>query len=318
MGCGASSEAPVSGAGAPVKGAFAPFSAESFATLTVKCNGKTFGQIIDQERTGPSAAICEGYGICAAKPFHLAIANQNEDLARYRTPANGARLALKEDNQLSLVFASLLPLNAPCALYTKPAAGISPIIIQGSCNLVDIFLSVDGNPQVDGHICCGDASIDRAAAIKNAIDKQVPGGMEEAAAAMLEKGPGTGKPWATLVNKDRNFESEHFVYLPLLAASGKSVDDMMIEECTTYAEGLMAKFASLLAAVGPGEHIFDLRIAPRCAITTGENVNINGQGQYHGGISIGPEQVLEKGDEGFTSFVKSQLESQLASGGNLL
>jgi hypothetical protein len=92
---------------------------------------------------------------------------------------------------------------------------------------------------------------------------------------------------------------------------------MMIDECKTYGESLMAKFALLLSAVGPGEHSFDIRIAPRCAITTGENVNINGAGQFHGSIGMGPEDVLAKGDPGFTAFVKSELETQTSAGGIL-
>jgi hypothetical protein len=299
MGCGASSEAtPLSqppgssssaGGGAAGHGAFPPFSPQSFATLGTSVMKKRLEDLILGDRTGPSEVICTGYGISAAKPFHIAIANSNEMLSKYKTPAHGARLDLKEEHQLTLVFASLLPLNAPCALYTKPAAGISPIVIQGACNLVDIFLSVDGTPMNDGHVCCGDGANDRAAAIKNAVEKQVPSDMEEAAASMLENGPAGDKPWATLVNSQRTFEGSHFVYLPLLSEKGKSVDDMMIDECKTYGESLMAKFALLLSAVGPGEHSFDIRIAPRCAITTGENVNINGAGQFHGSIGMGPE-----------------------------
>jgi hypothetical protein len=106
------------------------------------------------------------------------------------------------------------------------------------------------------------------------------------------------------------------VYLPLMAAKGDSVDDMIIDECQSYAEGLMAHFSALLASTGSGTHVFEIRFAPRSAITTGEDTNIQGQGGVSSsGIGISPYDCLDKGDEAFTAFVQSELESQVATGG---
>ena len=297
-------------------GAFAPFSAGSFATLDTKLQNKTYEKVLLEDNRGSSLTICEGYGISRSKPFHIAIANSNERLSGYETAADGARLTLGPENQLSLVFASFLPLNAPCALYTKQVSGVNNLVVQGVCNLVDVYITVDGEPQEDGHICSGDGSNDNAAAIADAVNKRVPSSMEAAIQKMLETGPSGPTPWATLVASDRNFKGEHFVYIPLMAAQGDSVDDMMIDECQNYAEGLMAHFATLLSSIGPGEHEFQIRISPRSAVTTGENTNIDGPGQTgSSGIGVYPESVLDSGDEGFTQFVQSELESQLGAGG---
>lgn len=314
MGCGASAPAAAASGGGVASGAFAPFSPQSFATLGHKFTDKKYEALLASSRNGASEVICTGYGVCASKPFHIAIASSNQRLSKYDTVADGARLQLSESNQLGLVFASVLPLNAPCALYTKSAAGICPILVQGACNVVDVYLSVDGAPQTDGHICCGDGGNDNAAAIKNAY-KVVPGDMDEVITKILEVGPPGAKPWVTLVNKDRMFEEEHFVFLPLMVRKGDSVDDMIIDECKTYAEGLMAKFATLLGSIGPGEHQFDIRIAPRSVVTTGDHVNLKGHGQYKGSLAKTPEDVISEGDQAFTAFVKSELESQLSTGG---
>ncbi len=300
-------------------GSFAPFSAASFATLSTKVKSggvkKPFETILEKDKDYSSKVICEGYGINQAKPFHIGIATSNEKVSGYTTTADGAKLALGEGNQLSLVFASLLPLNAPCALYSATALDEKPWIIQGACNIVDVYLTVDGEPRRDGHICSGDGGNDTAAAIADAVNKQMPDGMEDTAKQMLEAGPPGPKPWVTLVNGQRygqkNFQG-HFVFLPLMAAKGSSVDDMIIDECASYAEGLMARFSALLADIGGGEHEFEIRFAPRSAITTGED-NINIQGPSQGSTS--PDECIEKGDEGFTAFVQSKLESQITDGG---
>jgi hypothetical protein len=319
MGCAQStsvSQEGGGGGGSAADGAFAPFSAASFATLATKSRGKPWEHAMADDTRGGDHTMCESYGMSKAKPFHFAIASTNERLSKYQTAADGAQLVLGADNQLSLVFVTYLPLNAPCAVYKEKALGVKPLIVQGVCNLVDVYLSIDGEPQTNGHVCSGDADNDRAAAISNAVDKQVPSGLEAATQKMLEGGPPGAKPWATLVGSARNFDDGHFVYLPLMAAQGDSVDDMIIDECKSYAEGLMKHFAALLASIGPGEHEFDIRLAPRSAVTTGEDININGAGQSSSsGIGVGPYDCLEKGDPGFTHFVQSQLESQVANGG---
>ena len=106
--------------------------------------------------------------------------------------------------------------------------------------------------------------------------------------------------------------NHHFVYLPLMAPKGKSVDDMVIDECKDYAEGLMKRFAELLAAVGPGEHQFEFRIAPRSAVNTGEDFNIDGPSPADGSDAY---SCLSQSDEDFTHFVQSELESQASAGG---
>ena len=158
--------------GSNADGAFAPFSAASFSTLATKSCGKPWEAKMLDDMRGNNRAIATGYGVSKAKPFHFAIANTNEKLSQYKTAADGAQLVLASDSQFTLVFATFLPLNAPCAVYNQTALGVKPLIVQGVCNLVDVYLTIDGDSLRDGHVCSGEGDNDRAAAIANAVDNK--------------------------------------------------------------------------------------------------------------------------------------------------
>ena len=115
---------------------------------------------------------------------------------------------------------------------------------------VDIYVTVDGQAKTDGHICCGDASLDRAGAIDHAFKKC------DADKKMLTDGPASGgNPWATIVSEE--FKDISFIHLPLVFSG--NVDDCSLGESESYAGPLLSKFGALLKEIGAGRHEWQAR-----------------------------------------------------------
>jgi len=171
-------------------------------------------------------------------------------------------------------------------------------------------VTINGTPYTDGHICCGDGTFDREASIKHAEAKVAAAGEELPLRSLLNKGPPGSAPWATVVSKE--LKREFFVHLPLIIQG--NIDDGALPESTMYAGALVAKFSSLLASVGPGNHEVSLRIAPRGMISGGEICE--GIGGYKGGGTDGIALDMQDycdGDAKFKAFIDGPLDGQHTS-----
>jgi hypothetical protein len=141
-------------------------------------------------------------------------------------------------------------IQAPIAKTTLPKALGGNALIFPKVRAVDIYVTVDGQAKTDGHICCGDVSLDRAGAIDHAFKKC------DADKQMLTDGPASGgKPWATIVSEE--FKDISFIHLPLVFSG--SVDDCALPESESYAGPLLSKFGALLSEVGAGKHEWQAR-----------------------------------------------------------
>ena len=101
------------------------------------------------------------------------------------TPAPGASITLGDDDNFTLILGTYTPLEAPVA--QKKSLG-STAVICPLVKAVDLYVTVDGEAQTGGHICCGDATLDRAASLQRAEDKVASSGEEEALRTMLKAG----------------------------------------------------------------------------------------------------------------------------------
>ena len=197
--------------------------------------------------------------------------------------------------------------NAVAAPVAKHKALGSVAVICPVVYTVDLHITVDGEAMTDGHVCCGDATLDKAASIAHAVDKIVDSGHEDPIKKLLEDGPpGTNKPWATLVSK--SFRTEFFVHLPLIWQG--NLDDATVPDSETYGGALLARFSELVAKVGPGKHDWEVRIAPRGVIAGGECCE--GIGGFKGGGTSGMGLSMEDyyEDAGFKALIDGKLNGQ--------
>ena len=121
--------------------------------------------------------------------------------------------------------------------------------------IVDLFVSVDGVAQQNGHVCFGEtADLSRDKAIDGATQSTEPA----VGKALKDGPPGSERPFASLVG--RSFRGEHFVHLPLIATD---VDEACVKQSQSYGPQLLAHFSALLGAVGGGTHAWEVRCSPR-------------------------------------------------------
>jgi hypothetical protein len=307
MGCAASAEvgdAPISASGGRVE----LFSDASHAFLGVKVKGgnKSFGDVIVKDKTGNSKSLVESFGLGKAKPLDLRYWTESEFPKFSTTPKASGDITLGDDGCLSMMLGTHMPLAAPIA---KQKALGSMAVICPVVYTVDLYVTIDGEAQVDGHVCCGDATLDKAASIAHAVDKVVDGDHEEAIRKLLEEGPppGAGSPWATLVSE--KFKTEAFVHLPLIFQG--NVDDATLPESESYGGALLAKFSELCAKTGPGKHDWEIRVAPRGVIAGGDVCE--GVGGFKGGGTQGIGLSMAdyyNGDSGFKALLDDKLDGQ--------
>jgi hypothetical protein len=308
MGCGASIEAPPSGGGGGGggDGNAELFSDESHAMLSVKIRGgrETFDAYVADDKTGSSRNIAKAWGLSKSCPIEMRYWKDNEfpQISTVDTKPYGD-ISLGDSDSLTILLGTHMPIAAPVAKFKAlgSVAVICPVVYT-----VDLHITVDGESITDGHVCCGDATLDKAASIKHAIDKVVDAGHEDQVQSLLENGPPGPKPWATLVAK--SFKSQAFVHLPLIWQG--NLDDATVPESEEYGGALLARFSELLAKVGPGKHDWELRIAPRGVIAGGEYCE--GVGGFKGGgtsgTGLGMEDYYE--DPGFKEFIDGKLNGQ--------
>lgn len=196
-------------------------------------------------------------------------------------------------------------IRAVAAPVAKHKALGSVAVICPVVYTVDMHIKVDGEAMTDGHVCCGDATLDKAASIALAVDKFVDRGHEEPIKELLEN-PQGDKPWATLVSK--SFREDFFVHLPLIWQG--NLDDATVPESETYGGALLARFSELVAKVGPGKHDWEVRVAPRGVIAGGECCE--GVGGYKGGGTSGMGLSMEDyyQDPGFKALIDGKLNGQ--------
>ena len=310
MGCAGSTESDAGGAG----GRMELHSAESLSLLEKKCGGETYEKKInDLKRHLPTSSnLTTAWELSKSNPYQIRWWKE-ASFANVKTGATAARgdIVLGDTDSLSMLMMSYLPIEAPCANVKSQG---SQVVICPVVKAVDLFIKVDGENQTDGHICCGDATNDRAAAIKYAEDKICNSGEEAAVRKMLEDGPPGEKPWATIVSK--SFANEHFVLLPLLFQG--SLDDANLPESEDYGGALLKRFAELTAKLGPGKKNLELRIAPRGVIAGADEV-ISGVGGYKGGgtdgIGMGAADYYKE-DATFKALVDGELAGQHISAKN--
>lgn len=278
MGC--ASSVPASDVPTGSGGTVQAFSPASFALCSVKPDGKrSFEEMANKDKNGTSEVLNAKWGLDRATPFSIRYWTSNSfPKAGDMTPAERASIDIGENDNFTLILGSYYPLGVPVA--SQKALG-STAVICPLVKAVDIHVTVDGSAACDGHICCGDATLDRSSSIKHAEDKVAASGEEEALRSMLETGPPGVKPWATVVGKE--FNEEFFVHLPLIVQG--NIDDATLPESEEYGGALVSKFSSLLASVGPGSHELSVRFAPRGVIGGGEV--IAGKGGFKGGGSSG-------------------------------
>ena len=313
MGCGASVAAdeygPV-GSDVGMPGASNQmFSKASLALISTNTRAKvdaknTFEYLMNEDKQSTSGTLNEKWGLSKSKSSEI----RSWTAAEF--PKAGDMTVLKDhvsigdDDNFSVLLATYMPIAAPIVKHKCKAPDPCTVVVCPVVYAVDLYVTVDGESQSDGHICCGDATNDRAASIGRATDKVAKYGQEDAIRSMLEEGPptGTGTPWATVVSQ--SFNVENFVHLPLICQG--NIDDSTLPESEEYGGALMAKFSQLLASVGPGQHEWTLRIAPRGVIKGGEELICGGKGEHD------VDKYYET-DSSFKDLIDSSLSGQHTS-----
>ena len=258
------------------------FSEDSVATLDLMTKqASTWDEqltIQTNEAGGLDQGCLSVYGVTRDKPFdvrYVTSFQQAEALRKGAAPTTATddgELTLDEGAQLQLIFTSYMPLNAPCATIV---ANGETWIIQPSLNIMDVFVTLDGKPQEDGHICCGPPELSRDDAIAHvgvlATEKLIDSRAEAAIKKTLEVGltsSSVGKPWASIVG---DFNGARQFVLPVGADSLHDVLSTRFgdpkKQDAHYVPCLLARFATLLAH-GSGSHELEIRIAPRGILTT--------------------------------------------------
>jgi hypothetical protein len=201
--------------------------------------------------------------------------------------------------------------EAPCGVWSsaKDAFVIMPRVM-----MVDLYLSVDGKPYTDGHVCLGEPSFNKDKAIKEIdntnvimVYKHVEKPLENA----LRKGPSDGsKPWATVVSD--KFADCAFVHLPLMYQG--DLDKMNTAESEAYGHSLVAKFSQALKTAGEGTHSFTLSVRPRGIVDVSQLDEGEQVFQTVGLINKSPEDVAAR-DKGFEPHL-SQFPPQVLTDAN--
>ena len=221
------------------------FSSESLSLARTKIKGgsRTYGSEAEEDKRGSDGNVARGFAISQSNPFGFRCWKDGEfpGIGEVKDELDGD-VVLTDDDNLSAIFASYLPLSAPVAMMGLPKALGGNVVIAPRVFAVDMYVTVDGEAKTDGHICCGDASLDRTASIQHCYDKVAH--QDEDVKGMLTDGPASGgKPWATLVASE--FETEAYVHLPLIWQG--DLDDATFPASETYGGSLLGHFSELLS-----------------------------------------------------------------------
>jgi len=303
----AAAPAPRAYSGFPIEGpGFKMHAPEAWACLGVKVMKKTWEKSIEADCRGQSAKIRDGWSLDSkSRRYAIRWATDPQPMREWDREADGASIRVPEQTKLGfdLTFCSYMPLASPVALLKK-AKPAGPVLIMATTHLVDLYLEVDGVPQTDGHICCGEGEMTNESAIANARSA-VPSDLEDAIEKALRDGPPgeggmAGQPWATLVGKELG-EEAHIIHLPLIAAD---LESACISESESYGPMLLHKFSELLSSVGAGKHKWSLRLSWRGVV---HNERLLIEGQFDGGINVQPETYMKK-DPNFKAIVEGLME----------
>lgn len=251
---------------------------------------------------GPSKILTEKWGVTRGAPAKLMFYTAEEvSISKDSEPLDGAAVDCSEDGVLAIVLATAAPIQAAIGMPScdGDSGTVSPRVM-----FVDIYVTVDGEPQTDGHVCHGEPSLDRAQAIASAAKKSFLVA-EDAVTAALNDGPSDGsKPWATVVASEDFGNGKHFVHLPLLT---RDLDNILLDESAEYGHSLMAKAAALFAAVGAGDgKKFEIRVAPRGLVDVRDSDDLGLKSEIP---NKGDSQLMA--DAGFAEFARSLDTQQL-------
>ena len=68
------------------------------------------------------------------------------------------------------------------------------------------------------------------------------------------------------------------------------LDKQCVDESKSYGPQLLARFAGLLAQVGPGQHQWSFRLAPRGVVSVSPELIFGLDGEYHKGMNVQPDK----------------------------
>ena len=175
------------------------------------------------------------------------------------TDARGARLT-PENGDLSLMMCSHDGLEVIVGEMDEGRVAVRARVFG-----VDVFLTADGAAMEDGRACAGEPEFDRDRAIEFGLDEA---GLKSEVERRLARELLDGKracgraPWCTLLGSQFS-DGNHFVHLPLMAASSYSIDGAILDPYSkSYGHSLMCLWSELCHKLGPGEHELTVRLAP--------------------------------------------------------
>jgi len=175
------------------------------------------------------------------------------------TDARGARVA-PERGDLSLMMCSHDGLEAVVGEMDEGRVAVRARVFG-----VDVFVTADGATMEDGRACAGEPEFDRERAIEFGLDEAGLKSDDERRVAreLLDGKRACGSaPWCTLLGSQFS-AGNHFVHLPLMAASSYSIDGAILDPYSkSYGHSLMCLWAELCHKIGPGEHELTVRLAP--------------------------------------------------------
>lgn len=224
-----------------------------------------YPKIITDQKRGSSHALCQGFNVGVNPGQHQAIMHYfnkgKGKMSQDSLPLDGASVDVS-DNELALLLTTALPLEAPIG-WSK--TGDSTFVYAPVVQMIDLYVTVGGVAQEDGHVCFGEPGLSRADAIAAAVKATGPHLKEP-----LTNGPKDGsKPWATLVSDKQFSRGTFFVHIPVL---GKDVDNSIADpESKEYGHSCMAKWSQLFGSVGQGEHEVRIVCRPRGLVYTDES-----------------------------------------------